>query len=67
MHFTKQQRFKMCFDYRRSALSFRSALSVDDSVRELKKCSGTQFDPAVVKTFTDDVDKHRISYHAQHS
>jgi response regulator RpfG family c-di-GMP phosphodiesterase len=56
----------MCFDYLRSDLSFRRALSVDDSVRELKKCSGTQFDPAVVKTFTDDVDKHRISYHTQH-
>ena len=54
------------YDYLRSDLSFRRALSVEDSIRELKKCAGTQFDPSVVKVFTDDVDKHRISYHTQH-
>jgi HD-GYP domain-containing protein (c-di-GMP phosphodiesterase class II) len=54
------------YDYLRSDLSFRRALSVEDSIRELKKCAGTQFDPAVVKVFTDDVDRHRISYHTQH-
>ncbi len=37
------------YDYLRSDLSFRKAASVDDTLREIKKCSGTQFDPEVVE------------------
>jgi excisionase family DNA binding protein len=54
------------YDFLRSDLSFRRALSVDDSIRELKKSAGTQLDPSVVKIFTEDVDRQRISYHTQH-
>jgi excisionase family DNA binding protein len=37
------------YDYLRSDLSFRKAVSVDDTLREIKTCSGTQFDPEVVE------------------
>jgi HD-GYP domain-containing protein (c-di-GMP phosphodiesterase class II) len=32
-----------------------TARSVEDAVAELHRCSGTQFDPAVVAAFTDVV------------
>lgn len=37
------------YDFLRSDLSFRKAVSVDDTLREIKTCSGTQFDPEVVE------------------
>ena len=37
------------YDFMRSDLSFRKAVSVDDTLREIKTCSGTQFDPEVVE------------------
>jgi HD-GYP domain-containing protein (c-di-GMP phosphodiesterase class II) len=46
------------YDYLRSDLSFRRALSVDDSIRELKKVAGTQLDPHVVKVFVKNIHEH---------
>ena len=37
------------YDFLRSDLSFRKAASVEDTLREIKTCSGTQFDPEVVE------------------
>jgi excisionase family DNA binding protein len=37
------------YDFMRSDLSFRKAVSVEDTLREIKTCSGTQFDPEVVE------------------
>lgn len=41
------------YDFLRSDLSFRKAFSVDDSLKEIKVSSGTQFDPEVVDCFID--------------
>ena len=40
------------YDYLRSELSYRRALSNDDSIRELKRVAGLQFDPQIVKMFS---------------
>ena len=48
------------YDYLRSDLSFRRALSVDDSIRELNKAAGTQLDPDVVKVFVENIHENRI-------
>lgn len=50
------------FDFLRSDLSFRRALSVDDSLREINKVAGTQLDPHVVKLFVDNVNGNRALY-----
>jgi excisionase family DNA binding protein len=50
------------YDFLRSDLSFRRAMSVDDSLRELKKAAGTQFDPNLVKIFVDTVNDTKSSY-----
>jgi HD-GYP domain-containing protein (c-di-GMP phosphodiesterase class II) len=46
------------YDFLRSDLSFRRALSVDDSMRELSKAAGTQLDPDVVKVFFENIHEH---------
>ncbi|KPK00154.1 MAG: hypothetical protein AMK71_08685 [Nitrospira bacterium SG8_35_4] len=38
---------------------YRKQLSTDDAVVELKECSGTQFDPAIVKTFVKIIEKEK--------
>ena len=45
------------YDFLRSDLSFRKAVSVDDTLREIKTCSGTQFDPEVVEHLMATVGK----------
>jgi len=50
------------YDFLRSDLSFRRALSVDDSLRELKKSAGTQFDPNMVRIFVDTVNDSQSGY-----
>jgi two-component system, cell cycle response regulator len=39
------------FDAMTSARPYRVALSVDEALAELRRCAGTQFDPAVVAAF----------------
>lgn len=41
------------FDAMTSKRSYRNPIPLTDVVEELKKCSGTQFDPNVVNTFLD--------------
>lgn len=41
------------YDFLNSDLSFRRGFSNDDILGEIKNCSGTQFDPSVVKYFID--------------
>jgi len=43
------------FDFLRSDLSFRRALSVDDSVKEIQEGADTQFDPEIVRAFSERV------------
>jgi putative nucleotidyltransferase with HDIG domain/excisionase family DNA binding protein len=39
------------FDFMKSDLPYRRGVSMDACIREIKKCSGTQFDPQVAKVF----------------
>jgi putative two-component system response regulator len=39
------------FDAMTSDRPYRSAMSADKAIAEIKRCAGTQFDPAVVKAF----------------
>jgi excisionase family DNA binding protein len=41
------------YDFLRSDLSIRKALSGDDALQEIRNHSGTQFDPEIVKNFVD--------------
>ena len=41
------------FDAMTSKRSYRDPIALTDVVEEFKKCSGTQFDPNIVKTFLD--------------
>jgi len=50
------------YDFLRSDLSFRRAMSVDDSLREIKKAAGTQLDPNLVRIFVDTVNETKSSY-----
>jgi len=47
------------YDAMTSARSYRSALSHEAAIRELKRCAGTQFDPEIVKALlrVDEVGK----------
>jgi HD-GYP domain-containing protein (c-di-GMP phosphodiesterase class II) len=36
---------------------YRKALSKEDSIKELKRCSGSQFDPVLVKKFIKIIEK----------
>ena len=51
------------YDFLRSELSFRRALSVDDSLQEIRDSSGTQFDPEIAKYFVDSVKGDSIQRH----
>ncbi len=41
------------FDAMTSRRAYRSALTVDQALTELKRCAGTQFDPTLAQTFVD--------------
>ena len=41
------------FDAMTSARAYRSALSVDQALSELRRCAGTQFDPELAHSFVD--------------
>lgn len=40
-----------CFDAMVSERPYRRSMTIEEAILELKKCSGSQFDPAIVKTF----------------
>ncbi len=44
------------FDAMTTKRPYREAVSVSDAIRELERCSGTQFDPAVVRAFRQRVE-----------
>ena len=46
------------FDAMTSKRSYRDALSLDIVKNELSRCSGTQFDPNILKVFLDILDNH---------
>ena len=39
------------YDFLCTDFPFRKAFSTDDAIQEIRRCSGTQFDPEVVKNF----------------
>ena len=41
------------YDFIRSELPYRKALSEDDALQEIRNSSGTQFDPEIVRYFVD--------------
>lgn len=43
------------FDAMTNARSYRQALTADEALEELRRCSGTQFDPELVEMFIDHV------------
>jgi HD-GYP domain-containing protein (c-di-GMP phosphodiesterase class II) len=51
------------YDYLRSDLSYRKAYSMEESLQEIQKSSGTQFDPEVVQTFLNNVKGTGLQYH----
>ena len=51
------------YDFLRSDLSFRKAYSVEESVQEIKRSSGTQFDPEIVSNFIDNVRADAVHLH----
>ena len=51
------------YDFLRSDLSFRKALSVEDSISEIKQFSGTQFDPEVVSSFFNGMKAGSVNLH----
>jgi putative nucleotidyltransferase with HDIG domain len=46
------------FDSMISERPYRLKLSIEDAVSEIKKCSGTQFDPQVVEAFSKAIKKY---------
>lgn len=53
------------FDAMISDRPYRKAMSVGEACRELEKCSGTQFDPFVVKAFIECVIKSNLKIESQ--
>jgi diguanylate cyclase (GGDEF)-like protein len=45
------------FDAMTSTRSYRAAISVGDALAELRRCSGTQFHPDVVRTFCELIER----------
>jgi len=36
---------------------YKKAMSKEESIKELKRCSGTQFDPSIVEVFLEYLEK----------
>jgi HD-GYP domain-containing protein (c-di-GMP phosphodiesterase class II) len=50
------------FDFLRSDLSFRKSLSVEDTLQEISRSSGTQFDPDIVSTFAASLKEPPVQF-----
>ncbi len=50
-----------------SARAYRRALPWDDAVAEIRRCAGTQFDPAVVAAFDEALPALRARFDLQHT
>ena len=48
------------YDFLRSDLSFRKALSIDAALQEIQNSAGTQFDPVIVDHFVNTVRQNRL-------
>ena len=42
--------------------SYQKALSHQEAIQELSRCSGTQFDPSIVKAFEDIANQKRSAF-----
>lgn len=52
-----------CFDAMVSERPYRRSMTIEEAIIELKRCSGTQFDPVIVQTFIDALrNKMSIKY-----
>lgn len=51
------------FDAMTSKRLYRSSVSVEEALRELRRCSGTQFDPAAVQAFARVIEKRRSMFY----
>jgi HD-GYP domain-containing protein (c-di-GMP phosphodiesterase class II) len=49
------------FDTITTSRAYRSALSVEQAIAEIRRCSGTQFCPEVVAAFISGLEKKNIS------
>ena len=50
------------FDAMTTNRPYRKALSIEESLKEIEKCSGTQFDPEIAAAFVKMVQRDGISY-----
>ena len=50
------------FDAMTTNRVYRNAMNIEEAVEELKRCSGTQFDPDVVKVFVELIEKGELKY-----
>lgn len=48
------------YDAMISKRTYREPLTKDDAITEIKRCSGTQFDPLLVNIFLDIIDKEKL-------
>lgn len=46
------------YDAMTHARVYKGAVSMEDALREIERCSGTQFDPAITKIFVQIIRKH---------
>jgi HD-GYP domain-containing protein (c-di-GMP phosphodiesterase class II) len=47
------------YDAMTSDRSYRKALPHEVAIAELERCSGSQFDPAIVEIFLREIEEHR--------
>ncbi len=50
------------FDMLVSELPWRDAMPLEDALKELKRCSGSQFDPLIVDAFLTVVEAQRVEF-----
>jgi len=48
------------YDAMTSSRAYKDVMAKEEALNELEKCAGTQFDPAIVKTFIEIIDNQKI-------